>query len=150
MKKIEMVITGATLDAFKNSAFQLGIAEFDVTEVYRSSCAPLHGPSRLCHLDQSTGHLSPRLRVGFVLFDENVKPVLNQLLQLVRPEHILVSRVDQEFSAIPLANSHLAKPIARTREELSTQQLPRRYPETGSSSAAPNGIGIKPASRHSY
>jgi nitrogen regulatory protein PII len=117
MKKIEMVITSSTLDAFENSAFELGIAEFDVTEVYCSSCALFQRCGRLYHGHRSIRHLSPRLRVGFVLFDEGVEVVLNRLLEVIRPESTLVFRVDQEFRTIPLANSDLVKRIAHTREE---------------------------------
>ena len=120
MKKIEIVITSSTLDAFKNSAFELGIAEFDVTEVYRSSCALFQGCGRLCHGHRSARDLSPRLRVGFVLFDEDYEVVLNRLLKVRRPESTLVFRVDQEIRTIPLANSEV-KRIAHTREESSRQ-----------------------------
>lgn len=142
MKKIEMVITDRSLELFKNSAFQLGIAEFEVTEVYRSTCASLRGPRRLCDRYQSTSPLLPRLRVGFVLFDQDLGAVLNQLRELIRPENILVFRVEQEFGTISLANIHSGEPIAHTREGSSPLAASTPLARDRFNRAAPNGVGI--------
>jgi len=150
MKKIEVMITAGTLDAFKNSAFQLGISDFDVTEVYRSSCAPLQRPSRLCRQHRSPTRLSHRLRVGFVLFDEDVEAVLHRLLELVRPESILVFRLDREFRTIPLTNSHSGQTNCAYTGRIVSHSSFRFYPERECNSAAPNGVGIKLPSRPSH
>jgi hypothetical protein len=50
--------------------------------------------------------LSPRLRVEFVMFDDDVQAPLHQLLELVHPESISVFRLDQEVRTISSAHSH--------------------------------------------
>jgi nitrogen regulatory protein PII len=95
MKRIEMVITPWTLETFKAAALQLGISEFDLVEVYRSGCATIETQQRLYRGHEFAADLLPRLRLEFVLFDDDVKTALHQLLQLVHPESIAVFKMDQ-------------------------------------------------------
>ena len=95
MKRIEAVITPWTLDTFKEAAPGLGISEFDVVEVYRSGCALTEGQQRLCRGREFRADLLPRLRLEFVLFDDDVQATLHQLLELVHPESIAVFRLDR-------------------------------------------------------
>jgi len=95
MKRIEVVITPWSLDAFKEAASRLGISEFDLVEVYRSSCATTEKHQRVYRGREFTTDLSPRLRVEFALFDENLEITLHRLLELVHPESIAIFKLDQ-------------------------------------------------------
>jgi nitrogen regulatory protein PII len=104
MKRIETVITPWTLDAFKEAAPELGISEFDIIEVYRSDCTTNEGRQRLYRGRTFAADLLPRLKLEFVLFDDDVQSTLHQLLELVRPESIGVFQLDQTHRP---ANNHL-------------------------------------------
>jgi nitrogen regulatory protein P-II 1 len=96
MKKIEAVITPWTLDAFKDAVPRLGISEFSVVEIFRSGCATIGERERLHRGREFAADLSPRLRVEFVVFDDEVQSALHHLLDLVRPESISVFRLEQQ------------------------------------------------------
>jgi nitrogen regulatory protein PII len=104
VKRIETVITPWTLDAFKEAAPQLGIVEFDLVEVYRSDCAIVDQPQRLYRGRESTIDLLPRLRLEFVLFDDDVQATVHRLLELIHPESIAIFRLDQELRPISSTN----------------------------------------------
>jgi nitrogen regulatory protein PII len=107
MKRIEAVITPWTLDTLKEAAPQLGISEFELVEVYCSGCESNERGKRVyCGLEFK-GDFLPRLRVEFVMFDDDVQAALHQLLELVHPESIAVFRLDQEVRTISSANSDL-------------------------------------------
>ena len=95
MKRIEVVITPWSLDAFKEAAPRLGIVEFDLVEVYRSGCATIQNNQRVYRGRGFAIDLLPRLRVEFVLFDDNVQSTLQGLLELVHPESIAIFKLDQ-------------------------------------------------------
>jgi nitrogen regulatory protein P-II 1 len=95
MKRIEVVITPWSLDAFKEVAPRLGIAEFDLVEVYRSGCATIQKNQRVYRGREFAIDLLPRLRVEFVLFDDNVQSTLHGLLELVHPDSIAIFKLDQ-------------------------------------------------------
>ena len=97
MKRIEAVITPWSLDAFKEAAPRLGISEFDLVEVYRSGCETTDG-QRVYRGRQFAAALLPRLRVEFVLFDDNVQATLHELLELVHPESVAIFKLDQTAS----------------------------------------------------
>jgi nitrogen regulatory protein PII len=100
MKRIEVVIAPWTLGAFEEAAPRLGISEFDIAEVYCSGCATIEGHERLYRGREFTADFLPRLRLEFVLFDDEVQIALHQLLELVHPESISVFRLDQEVRTI--------------------------------------------------
>ena len=95
MKRIEAVIAPWSLDVFKEAAPRLGIAEFDLVEVYRSGCTTIERQKRLYRGHEFTVDLLPCLTLEFVLFDDDVHTTLHQLVELVNPESIAVFRVDQ-------------------------------------------------------
>ena len=113
MKRIEAVITPWSLDAFKEAAPQLGITAFDLVEVYRSGCTTTDRQKRLYRGHEYTADLLPRLKLEFVLFDDDVKATLHQILELVHPESIAVFKLDQ---TIWPANGNLTSspPLAHT------------------------------------
>ena len=95
MKKIEAVIPPWTLDTFKEAALELGISEFDLVEVYRSGCTTIEGRRKLYRGREFAADLLPRLKLEFVLLDNDVKTTLHRLLELVHPESIAVFKLDQ-------------------------------------------------------
>jgi nitrogen regulatory protein PII len=101
MKRIEAVITPSTLDSFREAATRLGISEFELVEVYRLGCESVEEASGLYRGSEYRAELSPRLRVEFVMFDDDVQKTLHRLLQLIHPESISVFRLDQEVRTIP-------------------------------------------------
>ena len=107
MKRIEAVIAAWALDTFKEAAPQLGISEFELVEVYRSGCESIEGGKRIYRDLEFKADLSPRLRVEFVMFDDDVQATLHRLLELVHPESISVFRLDQEVRTISGAHHHL-------------------------------------------
>jgi nitrogen regulatory protein PII len=115
MKRIEMVITPWTLDAFKEAARQLGISDFDLIEVYRSGCATVETQQRLYRGHEFAADLLPRLRLEFVLLDDDVQTALHQLLQLVHPESIAVFKTDQ--TVWPAKGYHTSSPPLRHNKE---------------------------------
>ena len=128
MKRIEMVITPWTLETFKAAALQLGISEFDIVEVYRSGCETIETRQRLCIGYEFAADLLPRLRLEFVLFDEDVHTALHQLLQLVHPESIAVFKMDQ--TVWPAKGYHTSSPLLRHNKE--TDNLNRKEQSIGS------------------
>jgi len=76
MKRIEAIITPWTLDAFKQTASWLGITEFDIVKVYRSGCEAVKSKRLVYRGHEFTEDLVPRLRVEFVLLDDNVLSVV--------------------------------------------------------------------------
>jgi len=105
MKRIEAVITPWTLDTFKEAAPGLGISEFDLVEVHRSGCKTVEAQRRLYRGSQYTADL-PRVRLEFVLLDDDVQTTLHQLDKLIHPESIAVFTLDQIVRTIPSTNGH--------------------------------------------
>jgi nitrogen regulatory protein P-II 1 len=95
MKRIETVITPWSLDTFKEAAPKLGISEFNLVEVYSAGCTTIERRKRLYRGHEYTADLLPRLKLEFVLFDDDVKATLHQILELVHPESIAVFKLDQ-------------------------------------------------------
>jgi nitrogen regulatory protein P-II 1 len=121
MKRIEAVITPLALDTFKAAARRIGISEFELVEVYRLGCETIEGGKGLYQGSDYRADLSPRLRVEFVMFDDDVQATLHQLLTLVHPESISVFRLDQEVRTISSANSHLKNSLP-SRQGMSTPE----------------------------
>jgi nitrogen regulatory protein P-II 1 len=107
MKRIEAVITPRTLDTFKAAAPRLGISEFELVEVYRLGSNATEGGKGIYQGCEYRADLLPRLRIEFVMFDDDVQAALHHLLELVHPESISVFRLDQEVRTISPPNSHL-------------------------------------------
>lgn len=106
MKRIEAVITPWTLDTFERAAFRLGISEFDVVDVYRAGCEIIEQRERLYRSNEFATDLLPRLKLEFVLFDNDVQTTLHRLLELVNPESIAVFKLEHTLrSAKGLTNS---------------------------------------------
>ncbi|MFZ0890011.1 MAG: P-II family nitrogen regulator [Candidatus Binataceae bacterium] len=94
MKRIEVVMNSPALDGFRDVAAELGIMEFDVAEVRRSS--PQHvGCQRLCRGQAFTVDLLERAKVEFEVFDKDAEKIVHALLAALHPDRISVFKVDQ-------------------------------------------------------
>jgi nitrogen regulatory protein PII len=135
MKRIEVVITPWTLDAFKEAAPQLGISEFDLIEIYRSGYATIKERQRIYRGCEFTIDLVARFRIEFVLFDDDLQAKLDHLIELVHPESIAIFRLDQTISP---AKGQLKSTPPSLRTEAADQvdmparQLFRFLPRKGS------------------
>ena len=96
-----MIIAPWTLDSFKERALQLGISEFDLVEVYRAGCETIDRRKRIYRGNQFTTDFSPRLRIDFVLSDDDVQKTLHSLMRLVHPESLAVFRLHEKVRTIP-------------------------------------------------
>jgi nitrogen regulatory protein P-II 1 len=94
MKKIEVVITPSTMDTFKEIAPRLGIKELDLIGVHRSARTANGSEKRLYRGSPYIVDLLPRVKLEFVLSDDDMETTLHQLLELVHPESIAVVTVD--------------------------------------------------------
>ncbi len=119
MKRIEVVITPWTLHAFKEAAPRLGIAEFDLVEIYRSGCATTERNRKIYRGRDFTRDLLPRLRIEFVLFDDKLQTILHELLELVRPESIAIFKLDQTISPTKAYSANVTRIEQRTSGRLS-------------------------------
>jgi nitrogen regulatory protein PII len=104
LKRIEAVIAPWALDAFKEAAPQLGISEFDIVQLYRSSRTL--GRQQFYRGAKFTADL-PRLRLEFMLFDDKVRTTLQQLRELVHPESIAIVKLYQTSSPSSRHLKHL-------------------------------------------
>jgi nitrogen regulatory protein P-II 1 len=95
MKRIEAVIEPPSLNVFRQAAPELGIAEFDVVEVYRSGCEIIERHVPGYQSDEFAADFQPRLRLEFVLADNDVQTTLHKVLDLIKPETLAVFRLDQ-------------------------------------------------------
>ncbi len=125
MKRIEAVIAPWSLDAFKEAAPRLGIAEFDLIEVYRSRLERNAKPQRLYRGREFETELIPRLRIEFVLFDNHVQTTLPRLIELVHPESIAIFTLDQEIRTLSTTNSNFVRPLPPNGEISDMDAAPR-------------------------
>jgi|SRR5208283_3499521 len=137
MKRIEAVITPWTLDTFKEAAPELGISEFDIIEIYRSDSTTNEKRQRLYRGQKFAADLLPRLKLEFVLFDDDVQSTIQRLLELVRPESIGVLQLDQTHRP---ANRHPTKlpplrPMAIHSADTPMRQVGEFAPPTRSSNS---------------
>jgi nitrogen regulatory protein P-II 1 len=104
MKKIEAMIAPWNLDTFKEATPKLGISEFNLVEVYSVGYTTIEKRKRLYRGHEYTSDLFPRLKLEFVLLDDDVQATLHQLLELVHPESIAVFKVDQTLWPVNLTS----------------------------------------------
>jgi len=114
MKRIETVITPWCLVTFKEAAPKLGISEFNLVEVYSAGCTTIETRKRLYRGVEYTADLVPRLKLEFVLFDDDVKATLHQLHELVHPESVSVFKVDHTLCTARSKLTHQQPPCHAT------------------------------------
>jgi nitrogen regulatory protein PII len=118
MKRIELVMDNLALDAFRHTAAALGILEFELQEVRRSS--PHYFETRRFYRGQSyTLELSPRAKVEFIVADHEVERLARVLTSGIRPDSICIFEICQ---------------LVHLDGEASAAQRPRPARETGHAS----------------
>ena len=94
MKRIELVMDNLALDAFRHTAAALGIEEFELIEVMRSS--PHYFENKRFYRGQSyTLELSPRAKVEFIVADHEVERIVRVLSSGIRPDSISIFAICQ-------------------------------------------------------
>jgi nitrogen regulatory protein PII len=123
MKRVEMVATSSALDAFREYASQLGIAEYDVYEVRHSSRANLEERKRFQQGRAFCVDFLPRVKVEFIVFDEDAKAVTQALLKMVNPESVAIYPIEEMLR--PSDASHVTREDSRPRFEM--PEAPERF-----------------------
>jgi nitrogen regulatory protein PII len=94
MKRIELVIDRDSLGGFTEAAKGLNLFEFDVTEVRRAPSATSRERRRLYRGREFVLDLVERLKVDLTVADDAAMRIAHELIDLVRPESIVVFRLD--------------------------------------------------------
>ncbi len=94
MKRIEVVMDNRALDAFRNTAAAVGILEYEMMEVRRSSIHHFE-PRRVFSGQTYSVELSLRTKVEFTLADQEVEQVTGFLASGVGPDSISVLPINQ-------------------------------------------------------
>lgn len=97
MKRIEVVMNHLALDAFKQSAAELGIVEFDVSQVRRASAQHAER-QRLYRGQEFTVDLLERSKVEFAVCDDDATRIVHELITAVRPDSISIFKLDTMVS----------------------------------------------------
>ena len=92
MKRIEAVIMRSALDDFHRCARQLGIFGFDLSEEQTR----LRDHQRLAIAPNCTSEATSRLKVDFAVLDEEAKPSIHAVIELVHPDSIAIFKFEQD------------------------------------------------------
>jgi nitrogen regulatory protein PII len=116
MKRVEMVTTSSALDALRDHAPRLGVADYDIYEVRRSSQANLAERRRFHQGRAFCVDFLPRVKVEFIVLDEDAKAITQTLLKIVNPESIAVFPVEEMLR--PSDESHIGRQDSHPRFEM--------------------------------
>lgn len=111
MKKVEVVMKASALDTFVESATQLGVSDYNVSDVRLAPSFAVRERQRLYRGQEFALNLLARVKVEFAIADGNAKAVAEQLLRLTEPDTIRIYSLDHVIT-IPTTNAH-DLPIAR-------------------------------------
>ncbi|HXN85725.1 MAG TPA: P-II family nitrogen regulator [Candidatus Binataceae bacterium] len=117
MKRVEMVTTSSALETFRDHASRLGIADYDVYEVRHSSRANLEERKRFQQGRAFCVDFLPRVKVEFVVFDEDAKAITQALLKTMNPDSVALYNIEEMVR--PSESSHFAREDSRPRFEMS-------------------------------
>ena len=92
MKRIEAVVKRSSLDDFHRCAKQLGVLGFDLSE----DRTKRRNAQRLATGNACAPDSTSRLKVDFAVLDEDTKPTVHAVLELVHPESISIFKFDQD------------------------------------------------------
>ena len=142
MKLVEAVITPWTLEEFKEAAPELGIPEFNIVEVQRSGCATVTSQKRLYRGREYMVDLLPRLKLEFVLCDNDVRSTLRKLVDLVHPDSIAVFKLDEIFHSAEsdLANESSLGRAAKRSSGAALRQIGGSGPRRSSKDSARSSV----------
>jgi nitrogen regulatory protein PII len=94
MKRIELVIDRSTLDRFTNSAKDLNLSDYDVTEVRRTLPASIRERQRLYRGREFVLDLVDRLKIDLMVADDTAMQIAHELIESVRPESIAIMKLE--------------------------------------------------------
>lgn len=98
MKRMEVVMKSSAFDRFRESATRLGISEYDVSDVRLSPGFAAEERRRFYRGQEYNLDLLARVKVEFAVYDEDAKPVAQNLLTLVAPDSIAIFALDEVIS----------------------------------------------------
>jgi len=105
MKKLEVVMKSSAFDVFTNSAAGLGISGYEVSDVRVSPTAAFQERRRLYRGHQYAVDLLSRVKVQFSVVDEVAKALARELINLLAPDSIAISTLD-EIVGMPASANH--------------------------------------------
>jgi len=94
MKRIELVIDPGTLDCFTEAAEGLNLSDFAVTQVRRTLGSSRRERQRLYRGREFALDLVERLKVDLTVADDAATQIARELVESVRPESIVILRLD--------------------------------------------------------
>jgi nitrogen regulatory protein PII len=94
MKRIELVIDRGTLDRFTNSAKDLNLSDYEVTEVRRTLPASIRERQRLYRGREFVLDLVDRLKIDLMVADDAAMQIAHELIESVRPESIAIMKLE--------------------------------------------------------
>jgi nitrogen regulatory protein PII len=106
MKRVEVVMKASALDTFVESAPNLGVFEYDVSEVLLSPKFESKERRRLYRGQEYTRDLLSGIKVEFVASDEDARQVAQNILHLVAPDRVAIFSLD-EIISIPTRASEV-------------------------------------------
>jgi nitrogen regulatory protein PII len=94
MKRIEVVMKNPALDTFKHAAAELGIAEFDVSEVRRSNA--FHQERQRLYRGQAyTVDLLAKTKVEFDVLEQDAERIVHTVMETVHPDSISTFTIEE-------------------------------------------------------
>jgi nitrogen regulatory protein P-II 1 len=95
MKRIELVIDPGTFDRFRDTARDLNLSDYDVTEVRRTLPASIRERQRLYRGREFVLDLVERLKIDLMVADDAAMQIARELVESVRPESMAILRLEQ-------------------------------------------------------
>jgi nitrogen regulatory protein PII len=110
----------SALDTFKESAPQLSISEYDVSDVRLSPSLPANERQRLYRGQEYTLDLLSRVEVEFAIFDDDAKRVAHDILTIAVPDSIVIFALDELITM----SSSSGQSVSRPRTEHGEREAP--------------------------
>src|ERR1700693_2355213 len=95
MKRIELVIAPGSFDRFKDTAKDLNLSDYDVTEVRRTLPASIRERQRLYRGHAFVLDLVERLKIDLMVADDAAMQIARELVENVRPESMAILKLEQ-------------------------------------------------------
>lgn len=99
MKRIELVIDPGTVDLFKDTAKDLNLTDYDVTEVRRTLPPSIRERQRLYRGREFVLDLVERLKIELLVADDAAMQIARKLVECVRPESMAILKLEHALVA---------------------------------------------------